>query len=210
MPAENYSLEASFKAAIGSQLIFDEKKKFHGGLEVDGQFRVDFESTHVTFPEKSLDVVYIRPGECVGSINVQGQTFCLSSTVTLSRIRNILVGAERIWVEDLAPNVDTMDDLSRPELEALQFFVSKATAFLDVRAMILIGSRADRTHGLQSDFDVVIDGAGGALSWKLLGDVVRNEAPTLVGVDIIDAGSIRQQSFLNSVYSQGRFFYGPA
>jgi predicted nucleotidyltransferase len=103
-----------------------------------------------------------------------------------------------------------MSDLSDQERKVLDFVTTKATSFLNVNALILIGSRANRTHTPQSDFDIVIDGRGGPMAWNLLRDAVRNEAPTLAGIDIIAAESIQKQGFFTSIYSQGRFFYGPA
>jgi len=205
---ENYIVEAAVTSASDEFIQFSEQKHFRHGLTIAGEFRVDLQSVHVQFPDKNLDLVYFRRGESAGSIAIQGENFSISSSANLSKIRNVLIGANRIWVEELHPSIDDMSDLSEQEKAVLRFITFKATSFLNVSALILIGSRAVRTQSVQSDFDIVIDGRGGPVAWKLLGDSIRNEAPTLASIDIIDAESVKSQSFFNSIYSQGRFFYG--
>lgn len=207
LPLDGYDVRANVIETVENRIRFAEEKRFFNGYVVHGEFEFDLQGRHSKFADKEISVTYVSPNECVGTISIQGQPFSLVGHVSFSGIRNILFNAEKTYVETLSPQVSDLDDLSHEEASVTNFVQEQALKFLDVRSIILFGSRAQRGHHQGSDFDFGIEANGHKRDWLALADSVRNEAPSLCEIQVIPLSHQLKSNFAASIYRNGRFIY---
>ncbi|MEY3901371.1 MAG: polymerase beta, Nucleotidyltransferase [Pseudomonadota bacterium] len=208
LPEKGYDVQVEVLDAVDGRIRFGEEKRFSNGFGMSGEFEFDLKGRPAQFPEKGISVVYINMNECFGEMSIQGASFSLAATVDFSSIRNVLFNQEMIYVETLTPLISDLGDLSHEEILVCAFVREKASKILDVRSIILFGSRSMRSHHSESDFDFAIDAVGKRSDWLALADCVRNEAPTLCEIQIVELSHRLKWEFVASVYRNGRFIYG--
>ena len=207
LPHDGYDVRAKVIETVESRIRFSEEKCFANGYVVQGEFEFDFQGKHSEHADKGISVTYVSPNECVGTMLIQGKPFSLVGHVSFSVIRNMLFNSERVYVETLSPQISEMSDLSHEESLVADFVREKALKFLDVRSIILFGSRGQRSHHHGSDFDFGIEAVGQKRDWLALADCVRNEAPSLCEIQVIQLSHRLKSHFVTSIYLNGRFIY---
>ena len=208
LPEQGYDLQAEVLDAVDGRIRFGQEKRPSNGFAVSGEFEFDLQGRPAQFPEKGISVVYINKNECFGAMSIQGTSYSLAAKVDFSLIRNVLFNPEVIHVETLTPRISDVEDLSPEERLVCDFVREKALKILDVRSIILFGSRSVRSHHSESDFDFAIDAVGKRSDWLALADCVRNEAPTLREIQVVELSHRLKWGFVASVYRNGRFIYG--
>jgi len=92
-----------------------------------------------------------------------------------------------------------------------RFVVNAAKKLLHAKRVILFGSRARGDHRATSDFDFAIDwqpAAQTADNWGVFATEVREHAPTLCDIDLVDLNSNLEPEFRNKIFLEGIIFNG--
>jgi len=111
---------------------------------------------------------------------------------------------KKIDITDLAERFSWPKDEQSSRI--LGYVVSKALEMLDVRKIVLYGSRARQGNTQLSDFDIAIDAGGEGDHWnKYILDVEEN-LETLLKVDIVELNSIPEYLH-NRITSEGVSLY---
>jgi len=207
LPLDGYAMGARVADVVDNRIRFLEEKCFSNGYVVQGEFEFDLQGRHAKYDAKGISVTYVSLNECVGTKSIQGKPFSLSSHVSFSLIRNILFNPEKIYVETLSPKISDPVELSNEEILTTNFVQEKALKFLDVQSIILFGSRGQRSHHQGSDFDFGIEAFGQKRDWLALADCVRNEAPSLCEIQVVQLSHQLKSHFVASIYKNGRFIY---
>ncbi len=207
LPHDEYDLSARVAEVVDNRIRFSEEKRFSNGFALQGDFEFDLQGRHAHYPAKEISLTYVSPNECVGTMSNHGVHFSVSSHVDFSLIRHIIFNSEKTYVETLFPKVSDSSDLSHEETLIVKFVQEKALTFLDVRSIILFGSRGQRSHRQEADFDFGFDAVGQKRDWLALADCLRNEAPSLCEIQVVPLSHQLKFRFVASIYKNGRFIY---
>ncbi|MEI8027476.1 MAG: hypothetical protein WCI18_14100 [Pseudomonadota bacterium] len=207
LPLDEYDVSARVADVVDNRIRFSEEKRFSNGSVIQSEFEFDLQGRHAEYPAKGISLTYVSLNECVGTMSNDGVHFSVSSHVDFSLIRNFIFNSEKTYVETLSPKVSDLSDLSHEETLIVKFVQENALTFLDVRSIILFGSRGQRSHRQEADFDFGFDAVGQKRDWLALADCLRNEAPSLCEIQVVPLSHKLKSRFVASIYKNGRFIY---
>lgn len=73
--------------------------------------------------------------------------------------------------------------------------------------MILFGSRSKDSSNERSDYDVAVESTGPHSDWAAWVLAVREDVPTLCGLDLINLAEPLSEPLLNAIHTEGKVFY---
>ena len=93
------------------------------------------------------------------------------------------------------------------EGDALQDLVRRAQEALDLRRVYLFGSRARGDARKDSDIDLAFDHGSSPHAWADFVNVMQDEAPTLLDLDLIDLAQVSPE-LRTRILTEGKLLYG--